>query len=56
MKQLHDFFTMGGYAAYIWSAYGIALMILVGNLISAWRSKRKMLQKIKQQFLMENNR
>jgi heme exporter protein D len=28
---------MGGYAAYVWSAYGITLVILV---VSAWTARR----------------
>ena len=40
-----DFLTMGGYAAYVWSAYGITLAVLV---ISAWTARRKRLQALEQ--------
>ena len=28
-----DFFAMGGYAAYVWSAYALALVVLVGMVV-----------------------
>ncbi|MBT8420710.1 MAG: heme exporter protein CcmD [Gammaproteobacteria bacterium] len=36
-----EFFHMGGYGAYVWSAYGIALVILLINLIQARRCQRR---------------
>ncbi len=53
MKILHDFLTMGGYAAYVWPAYAVTLLILMGNIISAWRNNRRILKKLKQQLLLE---
>lgn len=35
--DLQRFFAMGGYAAYVWPAYGIALLALVGLLLLRWR-------------------
>ena len=32
-----DFFGMGGYAAYVWSAYGITLAVI---LINVWAARR----------------
>lgn len=31
--SLSEFFHMGGYAAYVWSAYGIWLVVMVVNVI-----------------------
>ncbi len=31
MKDLHEFLTMGGYAAYVWPAYGIAAVVVLIN-------------------------
>lgn len=39
MSQFHHLFTMGGYAQYVWSAYGIGCMLLVGHY---WLSRRKL--------------
>ena len=30
---LEQFFSMGGYAFYVWTAYGIALAVLLVNLV-----------------------
>jgi heme exporter protein CcmD len=30
---------MGGYAAYVWSCYGLTLVVLVGNL---WLARREL--------------
>jgi heme exporter protein D len=32
---------MGGYAAYVWSAYGFAAAVLVALLVQSWRSARR---------------
>lgn len=31
---------MGGYAGYIWPAYGLTALVLGGLLIASWRSLR----------------
>ena len=38
-----DFFAMDGYAAYVWSAYGITLVVL---LISIWTARKRRLDAI----------
>jgi len=35
-----EFFAMGGYAAYVWPAYGLAAVILIGVWIASVRSLR----------------
>ena len=42
--SLQEFLHMGGYASYVWSAYGIALVVLVFNVLSPLRLKRKLLE------------
>ncbi len=32
-----EFFLMGGYAAYVWSSYGITLIVLIANIWAAYR-------------------
>jgi heme exporter protein D len=41
-----QFFRMGGYAAYVWPSYGLALLLLVANLIATRRRHRRVLQHI----------
>jgi heme exporter protein D len=39
--SLADFLSMGGYAAYVWSAYGFAAILLIALLVQSWRSARR---------------
>lgn len=41
-----EFLHMGGYAPYVWSSYGLALLVLGGNLIFARRKRSKLLREI----------
>ena len=34
------FFEMGGYAAYVWPAYGLAMLVVVGLLVLSVRRLR----------------
>ena len=34
------FFAMGGYAVYVWPAYGVAVVVLIGLWIASLRSLR----------------
>lgn len=40
------FFEMGGYAFYVWTSYGLALIVLVANLIAPVLQRRKLLGEI----------
>ena len=33
MQNISEFFAMGGYAGFIWSAYGVAALVLIGLLV-----------------------
>ena len=35
-----EFFAMGGYAAYVWPAYGLAALVMVGILVASIRELR----------------
>ena len=32
------FFAMGGYAAFVWPAYGVSVVVLGGAIIGTWRA------------------
>jgi heme exporter protein D len=34
---LSGYFAMGGYAEFVWSAYGVALLVLGGMALTSWR-------------------
>ncbi len=40
MSQLQHFLAMGGYASYVWAAYGMAVTVLLANLMWARRQKK----------------
>lgn len=35
-----QFFSMGGYAAFVWPAYGVAAIVMLGILVETVRSLR----------------
>ncbi|MFM9844450.1 MAG: heme exporter protein CcmD [Dongiaceae bacterium] len=48
-----EFFAMGGYAGFIWPAYGIAALVLVGVLVVSLlqlRQAREMFRRYKSQL------
>lgn len=49
MQSIHEFLTMGGYAAYVWPAYGIAAVIIVVNCIAPLRRLRRVKADIRRQ-------
>ena len=47
-NSLAEFFAMGGYAGFIWPAYGIAALVLIGVLavsLQQLRQAREMLRR-----------
>ncbi|MEJ2644908.1 MAG: heme exporter protein CcmD [Gammaproteobacteria bacterium] len=39
---LHEFIHMGGYAFYVWNAYGIALVVLTVNVVQPIYRQRRL--------------
>jgi heme exporter protein D len=39
---------MGGYAAYVWPAYGFAALVLIGLLVRSWRGARRRAAELEQ--------
>ena len=53
MDEIGAFFTMGGYAGFVWSAYGIAFAVLGGLAMYSWRRYRDStatLERLQQDF------
>ncbi len=49
---MNGFFAMGGYAAFVWPAYGISLLVLAGTAWqswAAWRAAKKRLANLERQ-------
>lgn len=45
--SLSSFISMGGYGQYVWPAYALAFVILVGNLFVARRRLRQTLKNLR---------
>ena len=48
-----EFFHMGGYAAYVWSSYGLALIILLPALLLPIRENKRLIKKLKGKYKRE---
>ena len=44
--NLTEFFHMGGYAFYVWTSYGITLIVLLANVLMPARQRKKLLTDI----------
>jgi len=45
---MKEFFHMGGYGFYVWTSYGISLLVLLANLLSPILLKKKLLSELAQ--------
>ncbi len=48
LMELKQFFAMGGYAFYVWTAYGAAILILIINSFLTFKNHRRVVRNIKQ--------
>ncbi len=51
--SLHEFLNMGGYAFYVWTAYALAAVVLIANvvvpLLTARRQRRALLGRLRRE-------
>ena len=47
------FFHMGGYAVYVWTSYGLTLLVVLFNIIQPWRQRRKVIARVKRAIRRE---
>jgi heme exporter protein D len=40
VEALGDFLDMGGYAPFVWGAYGFCAVVLIAMLVQSWRRLR----------------
>ena len=43
MRAMQEFFHMGGYAFYVWSAYALVFVVLLGNFVAPLVHGRRLL-------------
>lgn len=47
MKTLHDILSMGGYADFVWPAYGLVLVVFAALVVQGFRAKSLVLKRIR---------
>ena len=52
---MSEFLGMGGYAAYVWTAYGITLVVLVLNICLARRRYAQALTRVRKMVISDSN-
>lgn len=50
MNQFSQWLSMGGYSYYVWSAYGLASIILLLNLVSIKSQRQRIFKNLEQWF------
>ncbi|KAB0480759.1 heme exporter protein CcmD [Vibrio chagasii] len=45
-ESLSDFFAMGGYASYVWSAFGITFLLMIILLVVSVRRGKQLLTEV----------
>jgi heme exporter protein D len=48
MGRVGDYLAMGGYALFVWPAYGVVLVVLGGFALHAWRRYRASLKALEE--------
>lgn len=53
--SLHAFLMMGGYAPYVWSAWGVTALLLVGSVWHARLERRQLLRDLQRRNRRERH-
>jgi heme exporter protein D len=53
-NSFDEFLSMGGYGLYVWSAYGIALVVFAYNIIRPILMRRQVIKEQKQEQKLEH--
>jgi heme exporter protein D len=48
-----EFFAMGGYALYVWSSYGLTLLVLAAVVTAPWLRHRRLLRELARRERLE---
>lgn len=54
--SLNEFLAMGGYGAYVWSAYGVAIAVLAWQLVAPIVQRRQIIKQIRRKKRQEARR
>lgn len=53
---MKEFLHMGGYAMYVWPSYGLALIVLLWNVIMPMRRRKQNIASIKRRLRRAQNK
>jgi len=53
---VREFLAMGGYAAYVWTAFGLTAVVLVINIVGARREARQTRARLQARLARQQNR
>lgn len=54
--SLSSALTMGGHGSYVWTAYGITILVLLLLMVSPYRKKRRLLRELRGEYRRESAR
>lgn len=54
-ESLAALFAMGGHAPYVWSAWGVAALLLVGSVVHAHAERRRLMRDLLRRNRRERN-
>ncbi len=50
MSSVTEFFYMGGYAFYVWTSYGLALLVLVWVFFMPLRARKQIFRELRMKY------
>ena len=50
-----EFFHMGGYATFVWTSYGLTLVMVVANIVTPLIERKRVISRIKRAIKREAN-
>lgn len=53
--NMGEFIHMGGYAAFVWPAYAVTLIVLIGNIVGARSSHRHAVEEARRRALVQES-
>ncbi|WP_438467228.1 heme exporter protein CcmD [Marinomonas sp. PE14-40] len=52
-ESINEFISMGTHGLYVWSVYGISLILLLGSYLASVKAKKNQIKRLKQRYLRE---
>ncbi|MEJ2346877.1 MAG: heme exporter protein CcmD [Gammaproteobacteria bacterium] len=56
MSSWSEFIHMGGYAFYVWTSYGLALVVLVANVIAPLLARKQVVRMLHRRIRREETK